>query len=59
MERERVREREKKREKQCHDNVKCKYSPHIPQDFNLPKFAASSKAFILYQWVGKVEPSVM
>ena len=42
-------EGEREREKRCHDNVKSKSSPHIPQDFNLPKFAASSKAFILYQ----------
>ena len=26
---------------------------------DLPKSAASSKAFILYQWVGTVEPSAM
>ena len=29
---------------------------HIAR-FNLPKSAASSKVFILYQWVGTVEPS--
>ena len=33
------------------------YDPYTILSVDLPKFAASSKAFILYQWVGTVAPS--
>ena len=60
-EKQRQTERETDRDKE-RDNIHDQRNLHtqIPtsEDFNQPKSAASSKAFILYQWVGKVEPFV-